>query len=43
MEADLVAHSGPTARGSFMQTLLTKLLTELRKLLPFALHGFDTV
>jgi hypothetical protein len=64
MEADLVAHSGPTAKGSFVQTLtltdiatgwtecapvlvreqmlLTEVLTEMRKLLPFALLGFDT-
>jgi hypothetical protein len=64
MEADLVAHSGPTAKGSFVQTLtltdiatgwtecapvlvreqklLTAVLSELRKLLPFALLGFDT-
>ena len=64
MEADLVAHSGPTAKGSFVQTLtltdiatgwtecapvlvreqtlLTEVLGELRKLLPFALLGFDT-
>jgi hypothetical protein len=63
-EADLVAHSGPVASGSFIQTLvltdiatgwtecapllvreqrlLTEVLTELRKLLPFALLGFDT-
>jgi hypothetical protein len=64
VEADLVAHSGPTAKGSFVQTLtltdiatgwtecapllvreqglLTEVLGELRKLLPFALLGFDT-
>ena len=64
VEADLVAHSGPTAKGSFVQTLvvtdiatgwtdfapllvreqrlLIEVLTELRKLLPFALLGFDT-
>ena len=64
MEADLVAHSGPTAKGSYVQTLtltdiatgwtecapvlvreqrlLTEVLSELRKLLPFALLGFDT-
>ena len=64
VEADLVAHSGPTASGSFVQTLvltdiatgwtecapllvreqrlLTEVLTEVRKLLPFALLGFDT-
>lgn len=63
-EADLVAHSGPRASGSFVQTLvltdiatgwtecapllvreqglLTEVLTELRKLLPFDLLGFDT-
>ena len=63
-EADLVAHSGPMASGSFVQTLvltdiatgwtecapllvreqklLTEMLDELRKLLPFALLGFDT-
>ena len=57
MEADLVAHSGPTAEGSYVQTLtltdiatgwtecapvlvreqrlLTEVLSELRKLLPF--------
>ncbi len=64
MEADLVAHSGPTAKGSYVQTLtltdiatgwtecapvlvreqklLTAVLSEMRKLLPFALLGFDT-
>jgi hypothetical protein len=64
MEADLVAHSGPTAKGSFVQTLtltdiatgwtecapvlvreqrlLTEVLDEMRKLLPFSLLGFDT-
>jgi hypothetical protein len=64
MEADLVAHSGPTAKGSFVQTLtvtdiatgwtecapvlvreqtlLTGVLGEIRKLLPFPLLGFDT-
>src|SRR3954449_9988308 len=64
VEADLVAHSGPVARGSFIQTLvltdiatgwtecapllvreqtlLSKVLTELRKQLPFVLLGFDT-
>jgi hypothetical protein len=63
-EADLVAHSGPVASGSFVQTLvltdiatgwtecapllvreqrlLTEVLGELRKLLPFVLLGFDT-
>jgi len=64
VEADLVAHSGPVAKGSFVQTLvltdiatgwtecapllvreqrlLTEVLSELRKLLPFALVGLDT-
>jgi len=64
MEADLVAHSGPMARGSFVQTLtvtdiatgwtecapvlvreqslLTAVLGEIRKLLPFPLLGLDT-
>ncbi len=64
VEADLVAHSGPTAKGSFVQTLtltdiatgwtecapllvreqklLTEVLSEMRKLMPFALLGFDT-
>ena len=64
MEADLVAHSGPTVKGSYVQTLtltdiatgwtecapvlvreqklLTEVLSELRKLLPFPLLGFDT-
>ncbi len=64
MEADLVAHSGPSAKGSFVQTLtltdiatgwtecapvlvreqrlLTEVLDEMRKLLPFPLLGFDT-
>ena len=59
-----MAHSGPVASGSFVQTLvltdiatgwtecapllvreqklLTEVLTELRKLLPFPLLGFDT-
>jgi len=63
-EADLVAHSGPTARGSFLQTLVltdiatgwtecapllvreqvlvTEVLEEIRRVLPFALLGFDT-
>lgn len=63
-EADLVAHSGPVASGSFVQTLvltdvatgwtecapllvreqqlLIEVLTELRKLLPFPLLGFDS-
>jgi len=61
VEADLVAHSGPTTKGSFVQTLtltdiatgwtecalvlvreqklLTEVLSELRKLVPFALLG----
>lgn len=64
IEADLVAHSGPTAKGSFVQTLtltdiatgwtecapllvreqhlLTEVLSEIRKRMPFALLGFDT-
>src|SRR5215213_1291606 len=64
VEADLVAHSGPAASGSFVQTLvltdvatgwtecapllvreqrlLSEVLTELRRLLPFDLLGFDT-
>lgn len=64
VEADLVAHSGPVTRGSFVQTLvltdiasgwtecapllvreqklLSEVLTELRRLLPFTLLGFDT-
>src|SRR4051794_40959011 len=64
VEADLVAHSGPSASGSFVQTLvltdiatgwtecgpllvreqglLSEVLTEVRKLLPFDLLGFDT-
>jgi hypothetical protein len=64
VEADLVAHSGPSASGSFVQTLvltdvatgwtecapllvreqnvLSEVLTELRKLLPFNLLGLDT-
>lgn len=64
MEADLVAHSGPTAKGSFVQTLtltdiatgwtecapvlvreqklVTEVLGEMRKLMPFPLLGFDT-
>jgi hypothetical protein len=63
-EADLVAHSGPVTRGSFVQTLvltdiatgwtecapllvreqrlLTEVLGELRRLLPFPLLGLDT-
>ena len=61
---DLVSHSGPVAKGSFLQTfvltdiatgstecapllvreqrLLTEVLSEIRKLLPFALLGLDT-
>ncbi|WP_375779029.1 ISNCY family transposase [Bradyrhizobium sp. ma5] len=64
VEADLVAHSGPSARGSFIQTLvltdiatgwtecapllvreqtlLSTVLTELRRQLPFLLQGIDT-
>ena len=64
MEADLVAHSGPTAKGSYVQTLtltdiatgwtecapvlvreqklLTEVLSEMRKMLPFSLLGFDS-
>ena len=64
VEADLVAHSGPTAKGSFVQTLtltdiatgwtecapllvreqklLTEVLSEMRRRMPFALLGFDT-
>jgi len=64
VEADLVGHSGPVAKGSFVQTLvltdiatgwtecapllvreqrlLTEVLSELRKLLPFPLLGLDT-
>ena len=64
VEADLVAHSGPAAKGSFVQTLtltdiatgwtecapllvreqrlLTEVLSEMRKRLPFPLLGFDT-
>jgi hypothetical protein len=63
-EADLVSHSGPTARGSYVQTLvltdvatgwtecapllvreqvlLTEVLGEVRKVLPFPLLGLDT-
>lgn len=63
-EADLVWHSGPTAKGSFIQTLVVTdiatgwtecapllvreqtqvvmVLAEIRRLLPFALLGFDT-
>ena len=59
-----MAHSGPTAEGSFVQTLtltdiatgwtecapllvreqklLTEVLSEVRKRMPFALLGFDT-
>ena len=64
IEADLVSHSGPVAKGSFAwtftltdiatgwtecapllvreQTVLVAVLNELRKLMPFALLGFDT-
>ncbi len=64
VEADLVAHSGPTSRGSYVQTLvltdiatgwtecapllvreqvlMTEVLGEVRKVLPFPLLGFDT-
>src|ERR1700680_1905515 len=64
VEADLVVHSGPTVRGSFVQTLtltdistgwtecapllvreqklLTEVLGEMRKRIPFPLLGFDT-
>ncbi len=64
IEADLVSHSGPMAKGSFAwtftltdiatgwtecapllvreQTVLIAVLDELRKLMPFALLGFDT-
>ena len=64
VEADLVAHCGPSTRGSFVQTLvltdiatgwtecapllvreqglLSHVLGELRKLMPFDLLGFDT-
>jgi len=64
MEADLVAHSGPSAKGSFVQTLtltdiatgwtecapllmreqqiLTEVLGEVRRRMPFPLLGFDT-
>jgi hypothetical protein len=64
VEADLVAHSGPSAKGSFVHTLvltdiasgwtecapllvreqgvLTKVLDEVRKLMPFPLLGFDS-
>ena len=64
IEADLVAHSGPVASGSFIQTLvltdiatgwtecapllvreqtvLVEVLSEVRRLLPFELLGFDT-
>src|ERR1700682_238339 len=64
VEADLVAHSGPVAKGSYVQTLtltdiatgwtecapllvreqklLTEVLSEMRRRLPFALLGFDT-
>jgi hypothetical protein len=64
VEADLVAHSGPVAKGSFVQTLtltdiatgwtecapllvreqklLTEVLSEIRKRMPFVLLGLDT-
>src|ERR671929_90400 len=64
VEADLVAHCGPSTRGSFVHTLvltdiatgwtecapllvreqglLSNVLSELRKLMPFDLLGFDT-
>jgi hypothetical protein len=64
VEADLVAHSGPSSRGSYAQTLVltdiatgwtecapllvreqvlvTEVLGEIRKVLPFPLLGFDT-
>ena len=64
MEADLVSHSGPVAKGSWVwtltltdiatgwtecapllvreQTLLVAVLSELRKLMPFPLLGFDS-
>jgi hypothetical protein len=64
VEADLVAHSGPSSRGGFLYTfvltdvatgwtecapllvreqkLLSEVLTELRKQLPFPLLGLDT-
>ena len=63
-EADLVMHSGPSTRGSFVctlvltdiatgwmecapllvreQVLLTRVLDEVRAVLPFPLLGFDT-
>jgi hypothetical protein len=64
VEADLVAHSGTTVKGSYVQTLtltdiatgwtecapvlvreqklLTEVLSEIRRRMPFALLGFDT-
>src|SRR5450631_1225097 len=64
VEADLVAHSGTTVKGSYVQTLtltdiatgwtecapllvreqklLTEVLSDVRKQMPFALLGFDT-
>jgi hypothetical protein len=64
LEADLVGHSGPVTKGSFVQTLvltdiatgwtecapllvreqrlLTEVLDEVRKLLPFPVLGLDT-
>jgi hypothetical protein len=48
IEADLVAHSGPTGWTECAplpvreQHLLTEVLSEVRKRMPFALLGFDT-
>ncbi|QXQ05158.1 DDE-type integrase/transposase/recombinase [Sphingosinicellaceae bacterium] len=64
VEADLVSHSGPVAKGSFAwtftltdiatgwtecapllvreQTVLVAVLSEVRRLMPFPLLGFDT-
>ena len=64
VEADLVLHSGPSVKGSFLQTLvltdiatgwtecapllmreqvlLTRVLDEVRGVMPFPLLGFDT-
>ena len=64
IEADLVSHSGPVAKGSFAwtftltdiatgwtecapllvreQTVLIAVLNELRRVMPFAMLGFDT-
>ncbi len=63
-EADLVAHSGPTSRGSYVQTLVltdvatgwtecapllvreqvlvTEVVDEIRRVLPFGMLGLDT-